>query len=62
MPVPAPIVTFVLLLLHVPPRSELVKLVVAPIHTDGMPAIGAGSASTVTILVAAIVPQLLVTV
>ena len=55
-PVVDPIVaTAVLLLVHVPPVDELVRVVVEPLHTVVVPAIAAGEGFTVTIVVA--VPQ-----
>ena len=41
------------LLLQVPPGTASLKLVVAPVHTDGTPDIAAGAMVTVTTVVAA---------
>jgi hypothetical protein len=53
IPVTTPVMstgaTAALLLLHVPPDTELVKVVVEPIHTLGEPAIAAGEVFTVTV-------------
>ena len=54
IPLDDPIVaTAVLPLLHAPPEVPLVNVVVLPMHTESVPPILAGSAYTVTILVAA---------
>lgn len=48
-PVDEPIVaTVTLLLAHVPPVLALLSVVVAPVHTDVVPVIAAGSGFTVT--------------
>ena len=53
MPVPEPIVaTDVLLLLHIPNGDESLRLVLNPTHTSAVPAIAAGSGTTVTTAVA----------
>jgi len=51
MPVPAPIVAFPLLSVHVPPADASLSVVVDPTHTDRMPSIEPGNALTVTIAV-----------
>jgi hypothetical protein len=62
--VPFVTVAVLLLLLHVPPVAGFVKTIVEPMQTDEEPAItpAFGNALTDTTIVAAIVPQLLVTV
>ena len=67
MPVTTPpdtVPTAVLLLLHTPLPVASVKLVVAPAHKVGVPVIvpALGIGLTVTIVVALVLPQLLVTV
>jgi len=58
MPDDEPIVpTVVLLLLHLPPAVALLSDVVAPVQTRGVPSIADGKALTVTITVAAMLPQ-----
>lgn len=62
-PVPEPIVaTAALPLVHVPPVVAQVRVVVFPLHTLSVPAIGAIYRFTVTVLVACAVPQMFVTV
>ena len=46
------VATVVLLLLQAPPRTDSLKLIVAPSHTEFGPVIVAGSGFTVTIVVA----------
>ena len=68
MPVTVPaaltVAMAVLLLLHVPPATPSVRVMVAPVHTelgpDMEPAVGA--AVMVTVVVVVVLPQLLVTV
>ena len=64
MPVALTVATDMGVLLHVPPPVTSVSAVAEPTHAIGMPVIAAtaGPGSTVTIRVAAIVPQLFVTV
>ena len=55
----------VLLLLHVPPLTVLVRFVTEPIHTDAVPLIAAGvggNGFTVTTVVTTLLPQLLLIV
>jgi hypothetical protein len=40
-----------LLLLHVPPAVALLKAVVCPTHTDGVPKMGVGGLLTVNVVV-----------
>jgi hypothetical protein len=62
-PVPVPTVAIlVLLLVHIPPDIEELKVVVAPSHTVVVPLIAPGVAITVTTCVAATEPQPFVTV
>ena len=50
IPVDAPIVaTAVLLLLHVPPATVLLSVILDPTHTADVPVIAAGIAYTVTV-------------
>ena len=59
-----PILAFALLVLHVPPVTVSVMVVVAPVHTVDAPEIAPafGAGLTVIVLVAVAVPQPLVTV
>lgn len=47
-PVPAPTVAQLPLVLQVPPTDGSLSVVVEPIHTAGVPEIGAGNGLTVT--------------
>lgn len=49
MPDRRPAVALVLLLLHVPPETELPRLVEATSHTDNVPVIAPGEGLTVNI-------------
>lgn len=68
MPVTAPVLltlaTAVLLLLHTPPVTASLNVVVPPVHTVMVPVMvpADGVPDTVTVVVALAVPQLLVTV
>ena len=69
MPVTSPVVfteaTAAASVLHVPPPTALVNVVVAPTHTVDAPAIAAGVAGaglTVMLAISVAVPQLLVIV
>ena len=52
-PVDTPTVAFVLPLVHVPPVTGSLRLVVAPMQTVAVPVIGEGNAFTVTTFVTA---------
>ena len=51
-----------LALTHVPPVVRLFKVVVSPAHTLVVPVMAAGNGFTVTVFIAAALPQLLVIV
>jgi hypothetical protein len=56
-PVPLTVATGVKLLLHVPPGTASLKLVVVPTHTVVVPSIAVGLAFTVTTLAATQLPR-----
>src|SRR4051812_13354161 len=61
MPVPEPIVAISgLLLVHIPPVLLLLKVVVRPTHTTGIPVLAGGDRLTVTVVVARQLPTVYV--
>ena len=56
------VATLVVPLVHVPPETEFVNVVVPDWHKVAVPPIAAGAACTVTFIVATVEPQLFDTV
>ncbi len=48
LPLPSTVATEVLLLVHVPPVTPSVRVIIDPVHTDDKPKIAPGAEFTVT--------------